>query len=151
MDTGNAPASAVKVTALASLAIAVAAGCSLGGHPVHDTAAVSDASSSAPNTKANPLPSKIANQPGVRKNVVQTTCAAVPGGWGAAGTATNPGTKPVTYKIVVYFTTTKATTLDYAQTLVPVKPGKTVPWKATKQFQAQKKMLCPMPGVSIAS
>jgi hypothetical protein len=37
-----------------------------------------------------------------------------PGGWGAEGTATNPGKKEV-----------------------------------TKQFQAQKKMLCPMPGISV--
>jgi hypothetical protein len=49
----------------------------------------------------------------------------------------------------VHFTTTKATTLDYAQVLVPVAPGKTVPWAAKKQFQAQKKMLCPMPGISV--
>ncbi|MGH3381795.1 MAG: hypothetical protein ACRDP6_44420 [Actinoallomurus sp.] len=104
--------------------------------------------SSAPAPAVNPLPTRIANQPDVRKNVVQTKCAAVPGGWSASGTATNPGKKDVTYKIVVHFTTTKATTLDYAQVLVPVKPGKTVPWTAKKQFHAQKKMLCPMPGIS---
>jgi hypothetical protein len=86
---------------------------------------------------------------GVRKNVVQTKCAAMPDGWAAEGTATNPGKEPVTYKIVVHFTTTKATTLDYAQVLVPVQPGKTVPWTAKKQFQAQKKMLCPMPGIGV--
>jgi hypothetical protein len=89
--------------------MAVAAGCNSGDkHAIHNAAAVSG----APN--ANPVLTKIANQPGARKNDVQTKCAAVPGGWGAEGTATNPGKKEV-----------------------------------TEQFQAQKKMLCPMPGISV--
>jgi hypothetical protein len=126
--------------------MALAAGCNSGDkHAIHNAAAVSG----APTPGANPVPTKIANQPGARKNVVQTKCAAIPGGWGAEGTATNPGKKEVTYKVVVHFTTTKATTLDYAQVLVPVQPGKTVPWAAKKQFQAQKEMLCPMPGISV--
>jgi hypothetical protein len=80
---------------------------------------------------------------------VQNKCAAILGGWSAEGTATNPGKKPVTYKILVHFTTTKATTLDYAQVPVPVQPSKTVPWTAKKKFHADKKMLCPMPGISV--
>jgi hypothetical protein len=51
----------------------------------------------------------------------------------------------------VHFTTSKATALDYAQVLVPVQPGKTVPWEAKKQFHADGKMLCPMPGISVVS
>jgi hypothetical protein len=141
---GHASPLAVKVAALGVLAMAVAAGCNSGDkHAIHNAAAVSGAPA------ANPVPTKIPNQPSARKNVVQTKCASVPGGWGAEGTASNPGKKEVTYKIVVHFTTTKATTLDYAQVLVPVQPGKTVPWAAKKQFQAQKKMLCPMPGISV--
>lgn len=58
--------------------------------------------------------------------------------------------KDITYRIVVHFTA-KAATLDHAQVLVPVKPGKTVPWVAKKQFQAQNHMLCPMPGISVVS
>jgi hypothetical protein len=146
VNTGHASPSTVKVAVLGVLAAALAAGCSSGGgHPIRNAAAVSG----APTPGANPVPTKIANQSSARKNVVQTKCAAVPGGWGAEGTAANPGKKAVTYKIVVHFTTTKATTLDYAQILVPVQPGKTVPWAARKQFKAQKKMLCPMPGISI--
>jgi hypothetical protein len=138
--------STVKVAALGILATGLVAGCGAGGgQAIHNAAAVS----SAPNPVANPVPAKVANQPSIRKNVVQTKCAAVPGGWGAEGTATNPGKKPVTYKIVVHFTTTKATALDYARVLVPVQPGKTVPWAAKKQFHAEKRMLCPMPGISV--
>lgn len=144
MNIGHASPSTVKLTALGFVAAALAAGCGgSGGQAIHNAAAVSNAP-----TPVNPVPTKIANEPSVRKNVVQNKCAAIPGGWAAEGTATNPGKKPVTYKIVVHFTTTKATTLDYAQVLVPVQPGKTVPWTAKKQFQAQKKMLCPMPGIS---
>ncbi|MGJ6967616.1 hypothetical protein ACSDR0_37420 [Streptosporangium sp. G11] len=102
-------------------------------------------------TGTNSLPAKLANDPGIRKNIVQTGCASVPGGWGARGTAKNPEDKAVTYKIVVYFTTTRATTLDYAQALVKVPPGKTVGWSATKHFDAERQMLCPMPGISIVS
>jgi hypothetical protein len=138
--------SAVKLAALGVLASALAAGCHSDGKPIHNAAAVSQ--QPAPQ---EPLPTKIANKPSVRKNVVQTKCAPIPGGWSAEGTATNPGKKEVTYKIMVHFTTTKATTLGYAQVLVPVKPGKTVPWTAKKEFPAQKKMLCPMPGISTVS
>ncbi|MFF3443386.1 hypothetical protein [Streptosporangium sp. NPDC002721] len=100
---------------------------------------------------ANPLPTKVDNEPSVRKNIVQTKCEAIPGGWSAQGTAKNPGKKPVTYKVVVYFTTTKATTLDYAQALVKVPPGEIVTWNAKKQFAAKREMLCPMPGISVVS
>ncbi|GGK67250.1 hypothetical protein Sme01_09750 [Sphaerisporangium melleum] len=100
------------------------------------------------NAQANPLPKKIANDPEVRRNVALTKCAAMPGGWEARGTARNPGGKPVTYKIVVFFTTTQATTLDYAQALVKVPPGETVDWHASKKFRAEQEMLCPVPGIS---
>ncbi|GAA1271050.1 hypothetical protein GCM10009677_24910 [Sphaerisporangium rubeum] len=99
----------------------------------------------------HPIPTKIANNPGIRDRVTQTKCAAIPGGWSAAGTATNPGDHPVTYKIIVHFTTTHATTLDYAQTRVTVPPGKTATWTAEKHFTPQPHMLCPMPGISIVS
>lgn len=136
------------------LAAATLTGCSghgEHGNTVRGAAVISSASPGQADVKAAPLPSKIPNRPGVRKDVVQTGCTAIPGGWAAQGTATNPGAKPVTYKIIVFFTTTKATTLDYAQTLVPVKPGKTVPWKAAKRFRTQGRMLCPMPGISVVS
>ncbi|GII81978.1 hypothetical protein Sru01_69600 [Sphaerisporangium rufum] len=146
----------MRVLALMAPAAALAAGCSSGGDPVPPAAAISQQTPAPPTPApsgghAHSLPTKIQNDPSVRKNVVQTKCAAVPGGWGAKGTATNPGEKPVTYKIVVHFTTTKATALDFAQTLVKVPPGKTVHWSAKKEFPAEKQMLCPMPGISVVS
>jgi uncharacterized cupredoxin-like copper-binding protein len=144
--------STVKLTAIAILAVASAAGCSGSDqHQIHNAAAAVTDAPSAGTVHQAPIPTKIANQPSVRKNIVQTKCAAVPGGWGAEGTAINPGKKPVTYKIVIHFTTTKATVLDYAETAVPVDPGKTVKWQAKKQFKADTKMLCPMPGISVTS
>ncbi|MFS1302357.1 hypothetical protein [Streptosporangium longisporum] len=144
----------MKVSALIMVSM-LAAGCFADEEPMRKVAAISEEKPAAVPTPeeivANPLPTQLANEPRVRQNVVQTKCAAVPGGWGAQGTARNPGKKPVTYKIVVYFTTTKATTLDYAQALVTVPPGKTVPWSAKKEFQAKKEMLCPMPGISLVS
>lgn len=98
--------------------------------------------------KSAPLPKKVANQPAVRKNVVQTSCSAVAGGWSAAGTASNPGYQRATYAITVYFTTTHATTLDFGRTTVTVAPGHTRHWTVTKKFAAQAHMLCPMPGIA---
>lgn len=152
MDIRNVSSSAAKAAVFAMLTTTLAAGCAWGEHhPIHNAADVSPDPQDVAGAAVDPIPTKIANQPKARKNVVQTKCAAIPGGWGAQGTATNPGKIPVTYKIVVHFTTTRATTLAYAETLVPVEPGKTVTWKADKRFQAQKKMLCPMPGISTTS
>ncbi|GII59517.1 hypothetical protein Pth03_79060 [Planotetraspora thailandica] len=142
----------VKASVLVILASALAAGCSSGGDATGNTPEKSPTSApAAENIAAKALPKKITNDPDIRGNIVQTACAAVPGGWGAKGTATNPGAKPITYKIVVYFTTTKATTLDYAQTLVKVPAGKTVDWSATKHFEAKQQLLCPMPGISVVA
>ncbi|WP_436758393.1 hypothetical protein [Streptosporangium sp. V21-05] len=144
---------------LVMLAAVLAAGCSSNVDTMPNAAVVSERSPVVEPTgaggeaggEANELPAKVANEPNVRKNVVQTKCEAIPGGWSAEGTAKNPGKKAVTYKVVVYFTTTKATTLDYAQALVKVPPGETVTWNAKKHFPAKREMLCPMPGISVVS
>lgn len=157
MNIRFASPSVVRVPALVILASVLAAGCSPNADTVRNVSAVSEGQpAAAPTAKdkdagANPLPTKMANDPGIRQNIVQTKCEAIPGGWSAQGTAKNPGKKAVTYKVIVHFTTTKATTLDYAQTLVKVPPGKTVAWNAKKHFAAEQKMLCPMPGISIVS
>ncbi|MEO6884909.1 MAG: hypothetical protein ABI232_01300 [Jatrophihabitantaceae bacterium] len=96
----------------------------------------------------NSLPASVANQPAVRKNITQTGCAAVDGGWSAKGTATNSSSRKVTYKLTVYFTTTQATVLDFAQASVVVAPGKTVPWSVSKKFLAQPTMNCALVGVA---
>lgn len=94
------------------------------------------------------LPDKITNSVKIRQFVTQTKCAAIAGGWSASGTAKNPTAAIRTYKITVFFTTTKATTLNFAIATVKVAPAKTGTWTASKKFPAQKQMLCPMPGIS---
>lgn len=145
MDMRHLRPSLVEAATLGLLVAALTAGCSLG-----DTrkAVVSKGGSEASKLVQAKVPTKVANAPTLRKNIVQTACAAIPGGWKASGTAANPGKRPVTYKIVVFFTTTKATTLNYAETRVPVEPGKKANWTAEKKFPAEKQMLCPMPGIS---
>jgi hypothetical protein len=95
----------------------------------------------------SPLPARVPNNVPERKNVSLEKCAAIPGGWGASGTAANPAKSTVSYRITVYFTDTSATTLDYAQTTVSVAPGKNVPWTASKTFDAPSHVLCVLVGV----
>jgi hypothetical protein len=140
------------VIAVAALALT---SCTSSGSDSASAGATGKPASSAKTTTAPPtslkaavLPTKIENQPAVRKSVVQTSCAAIPGGWSAKGTATNDAKKTATYKITVYFTTTHATTLNFATTTVKVPAGKTVKWAADKKFKAEPQMLCPMPGVA---
>lgn len=135
---------------VAAVTAATLCGCtSSSGHstPASATAAAK-ASSSGPTLVQNPVPTKLANQPAVRKDVVQTSCTAVPGGWGVAGTVKNSAAKPRTYKIVAFFTTVQATTLDFAQASVKVAPGQTAKWTASKKFAAQKQMRCVLAGIS---
>lgn len=98
--------------------------------------------------KPAPIPTKVANDPADRKNVVMTSCEAAKGGWQAAGTATNPTKKDADYQITVFFTTTAATTIDSASTEISVKPGETVKWSAKQEFSAPKEMLCVLRGVA---
>jgi hypothetical protein len=93
------------------------------------------------------IPTKIVNVPPKRKSIVLSTCAAAPGGWKAAGTATNSGTTAASYKITVFFTTPKATVEGYAVTDVTVAAGKSAPWAATGKFSAAAGSLCVLRGV----
>jgi hypothetical protein len=97
---------------------------------------------------ATSIPGRVPNSPGLRRNVDMSTCKAVEGGWSAAGTASNPGSKEnVDYTITVFFTTTSATVLDSVQTKVTVKPGDKHTWRASKKFTAPPKTLCVLRGV----
>ena len=149
----------VAATAGTSAALVVLAACS---GPAANTpgpeqpAAPSKAaaSSAAPartlpkGVKPAPIPTKVANDPADRKNVVMTTCQAAKGGWQASGTATNPTKEDADYQITVFFTTTAATTIDSARTGVSVKAGDTVKWSAKREFAAPKEMLCVLRGVA---
>lgn len=96
----------------------------------------------------HPLPSTVPNNLTLRKNVAITACHAVTGGWAAEGTATNPGTSPDNYQITVFFTTPRATVLDYATVAVAVQPGKTAQWTAEQHFATVPGMNCVLRGVS---
>lgn len=95
------------------------------------------------------IPTEVPNDPDQRKNVTLSGCAAVGGGWGASGEATNPGDAEVTYQIQIFFTTAAATTVDSAATEVTVAPGGTEKWTAEKQFGTADKMLCVLRGVAL--
>lgn len=128
-------------------AVALTVGCSTtdratGPMTSGPTAAVT------PILRAAALPSHVLNSAHERSDVVQTSCAAIPGGWSAAGTVRNTLGQPATYRITVFFTTTHATTLDYAVATVKVPARTTRRWTAAKRFAAQPQMLCPMPGIA---
>jgi hypothetical protein len=119
------------------------------GNPSASAAPSSAPAKSLPKgVKPAQIPTKVANDPADRKNVVMTTCEAAKGGWQASGTATNPGKDDADYEITVFFTTTAATTIDSARTDVSVKAGETVKWSAKKEFTAPKEMLCVLRGVA---
>lgn len=96
----------------------------------------------------HPLPSTVPNNLTLRKNVTITACHAIAGGWAATGTAANPGTSPGNYQITVFFTTPRATVLDYATVAVVVQPGKTAQWTAEQRFATVPGMICVLRGVS---
>jgi hypothetical protein len=67
-----------------------------------------------------PLPKSIPNKVPERKDVTVNKCATVPGGWGASGTASNPGSTPATYEITILFTDAGATVIEDVQTSVKI-------------------------------
>jgi hypothetical protein len=104
-------------------------------------------STGATATGATAVPSEVANDIDLRKNVQLTSCKRIAGGWGASGTAANPGTKPVDYTITIFFTTAKATVVSTGATHITVDPGDTQHWTVNKKFAANPKMLCVLRGV----
>lgn len=110
----------------------------------------SDSPSPTATLTQHPLPParSIGNDLARRKHVTLTSCAALPGGWRAGGTATNPGRASVRYTITVFFTTTTATVLDYATTTVTVPAGGHTGWQATAHFAAPDKLRCVLRGVA---
>jgi hypothetical protein len=142
----------------ASITAGTIAGCS--GSSNHKASApassahpsVSTSVSSAPGlppgvVNATSLPVSPPNSPALRSNVSVSSCAATTGGWGASGTATNPGTASADYTITVFFTTVNATVIGSAQTHVTVKAGGKESWSASATFTAPAKTLCVLRGV----
>jgi hypothetical protein len=150
----TSPTAVVAVTCAAALALV---GCTSGkskdvktssAPPKSSAVATTAQSAAAPTLTQYPLPTaSISNDVNKRKAVAIASCAPSDGGWSASGTAQNSGTSAETYNITIFFTTTQATTLDYATTSVKVSPGKTEKWTATVKFSAPKDVLCVLRGV----
>ena len=142
------------VLAAVGLAVSAAAGCTSGSsnHSAStqpSTAQPSGKTSSSGSSVAGAtaVPTRVANNVKSRKNVQLSSCTKVAGGWGAGGTAANPGTKAAAYTITVFFTTTSATVVGIGKTQVRVAPGGTQDWTVTGKFKAPAKMLCVLRGV----
>jgi hypothetical protein len=140
---------AISAVAVAGVvAASLVAGCSSGGSNAEQDRHATAVATPPPILPEVSLPTSVPNDPKIRKNVRQTACKAIPGGWGAEGVAHNPGSSPVTFGIVVYFATTEATVINYTTTKVTVGPGKTEKWQAEKIFPAAARMLCGIPGIT---
>jgi hypothetical protein len=100
-----------------------------------------------PSTGATAVPTEVPNDTALRKNVQLSSCKRITGGWGASGTATNPGTTSVDYTITIFFTTSKATVVSTGATHITVDPGDTQTWTVQRKFIAQPKTLCVLRGV----
>lgn len=93
------------------------------------------------------VPSQVPNRVALRKDVALTTCAKAPGGWRAAGTATNPGHGPADYTITVFFTTSSDTVIGTGATHLHVSAGRQAPWKVTGRFTPAPATGCVLRGV----
>lgn len=118
------------------------------GAPTPSGAATPGASLPHGVTAATSVPTAVANDPGVRKDVTLTKCAATKAGWSAAGTAQNKKKGAKTFKITVFFTSPAATVLHTDSTTVTVKPGAKSDWTIYGQFTAPKGTLCVLRGVA---
>jgi len=140
----------IAVTCAAAITLSACSTASTSSAPARSSKSSTPPRSSSATTipPQHPVPATVSNNDLLRKNVTVTTCAAVAGGWGAKGTATDPGATPVTYHITIFFTTPEATVLDDATTTVSVQPHQTADWAASQQFATVPKMICVLRGVS---
>lgn len=95
-----------------------------------------------------PATEDIADNPDLREIVLQTGCAAVDGGWAATGTAENPGTGDVTYRVVVIFTDAQSRGVTSSTVDVPVAAGETADWTAAAEFSPPSGTQCVLAGVA---
>jgi len=155
--TRQLPIRSAAVLAAVGLAVGCLAGCS-NSDSSRDSTAPKPVTTSASGKQTPPstgatavatkIPTKVANDIELRKDVQLSSCKRIEGGWGASGTATNPGTKPVDYTITIFFTTTKATVVSTGATDITVDPGDEQHWSVNKRFAANPKMLCVLRGVA---
>jgi len=149
-------ATVLGVAAVATVALTVAACGSSGptSQPTSGSPSVStpaDAPTSATPGSPPPvvkLPAQVPNDVAKRSSVAVTGCQAGNGGWTASGTASAPAGKAASYKITVFFTSTKATVLGWGSTSVHVPAGGTQHWSVTKRLpDGSGDALCVLRGV----
>lgn len=99
-------------------------------------------------TNATSVPTKVANVPSLRRNVVISSCAKTESGWAASGTANNPGSADKTYTITIFFATAGGTVIGTGHTDVAVPAGGTKQWKAEQSFHAAPETQCVLRGVA---
>lgn len=99
-------------------------------------------------TNATAVPTKVANVPSLRRNVVISSCAKTGTGWAASGTANNPGSADKTYTITVFFATAGGTVIGSSHTDVAVPAGGTKQWKAEDSFHPAPQTQCVLRGVA---
>jgi hypothetical protein len=96
---------------------------------------------------ATSVPTSVPNEVALRADVGMSSCAPHAGGWMATGSARNPRTKATTYKITVFFTSSRATVIGTARASVRVPPGGNRRWTASSAFHPAKPTLCVLRGV----
>ena len=99
-------------------------------------------------TNATAVPTKVANVPALRRNVVISSCAKTETGWAASGTANNPGSADKTYAITIFFATAGGTVIGLGHADVAVPAGGTKQWRAEQSFHAAPETQCVLRGVA---
>ncbi len=102
-------------------------------------------------TSATSVPTSVPNDITARRNVTIRSCAAAPGGWTAAGTASNPTTSQVTYRITIFFTSSHATVEGFGATTVTVGTGQVSSWTVTTDISVpDPRSQCVLRGVGLS-
>ncbi|GAA2073216.1 hypothetical protein GCM10009840_02880 [Pseudolysinimonas kribbensis] len=104
--------------------------------------------SPSPTPTSAAVPSSIPNDPALRADVRMRSCAAVEGGWAAAGRIANTSGERHDYRITVLFTSKNATVIGVGATTVPVKAGAQRNWRIRSSFVAASPTLCVLSGVA---
>ena len=126
------------------------AACSNSGKP--SSSATTTTTTTAPPISTDTIvPNNVPNQDSVRKDVRLLNCGQSNGGWSAGGTVNNTLGKAATYTITVFFTSSQATDLAFATTMVKVDSGKNSLWTAKATFAAPPGVICVLRGVAAAN
>lgn len=143
---------AVGTTAICLTALTA---CTSDSTPVSAPATSSPRSSPTATVKAAPkhhatktdFGKPVPNEVALRKNVTMTSCDRQVRTSTASGTAHNPTSAAISYRLTVFYTTAKATDLQMSTTDVSVPAGASRPWKTRATFAYDKAVRCVLVGV----